>query len=166
MTRSEKSRKSNPTSESIILTSFMAGLNEFRILNQSLVNLAGKRSGYSLAQHIEKSDTIDLSCSNDPVIQFKKIIDMITSTLSVSLGVDHQDDELIISIDRETCNICPGKFTKAESKSTLCLFPSIIEEFVNYFWKYSITLSREYNFPYLKQNDNKCIVRYKIMTKR
>ena len=148
--------------ENIIMTSFMAGLNEFRILNQSLVNLAGKHSGHSLAIYVEELETDELFNYDDPVIQFEKIIDKLTSLLSVSIKIEHRDNELEIVIDRKTCHICPHKFINQELKGTLCLFPSIIEEFVNYFWNYSIVLSREYNFPYLKSNEDMCIIRYKI----
>ncbi len=150
--------------ENIIMTSFMAGLNEFRILNQSLINLAGKHSGYSLACYVEELGADDLFKCEDSAIQFKKIINKLTSLLSVSIRAEHRDSELEIAIDRTTCNICPQTFIKNDFKGTLCLFPSIIEEFVNYFWNYSITLSRDYNFPYLKPNNDRCIIRYKINT--
>lgn len=150
--------------ENIILSSFMAGLSEFRILNQSLVNLAGKHAGQSLARYTDELGADELHDCEDPALQFNKIIDNLCSLLRVSIDANFSNNELEISIDRSTCNICPHKFMKKELKGTLCLFPAIIEEFVNYFWGHSILLSREDNFPYLKTHDNQCIIRYKINT--
>ncbi len=113
--------------ESIFFASFIAGLNEFGILNQMVMKEAGKRSGVYMANCL-KSCYPEKSARN-PV----ELVNFLNERLRISKDffVEESKENLTVKIRTDKCRYCPKGVGGAELTCTICPFPGIIESFVN-----------------------------------
>ncbi len=142
--------------ESIFFASFIAGLNEFGILNQMVMKEAGKRSGMYMANCL-KSCYPEKSVKN-PV----ELINFLNERLKITTDfiVEDGKDELIVKIRTDKCRYCPKGVGGAELKCTICPFPGIIESFVNAICENKIK-AIPISGKFLNKKEGFCVISFK-----
>ena len=154
-------RELNP--EHVFIASLIAGFNELGLSNQAIVNRASKRVGKYLAMLAEVKNPPRIDKNEDLELQHRKIIETLNSTSPISSDVklEKMDDNFVVKIRSSKCKFCPKGVGEAElTEGTICPFPGIVEEFVNYFSEKKVELTRDQYRALQKENDW-CIIKYK-----
>ncbi|MCD6427093.1 MAG: hypothetical protein J7L03_03190 [Caldisericaceae bacterium] len=149
-----ESRKLDP--ETVFFASFMAGLNEFGILNQMVMNFAGKTSGGYMAKYFK-------ACYPEETERtLPEIAIFLNDKLNIS-GKDfatfETDGKLTVKIRTDKCRYCPKGVGSAELEGTICPFPGIIEGFVNEFSRSKIKVS-PVNGKLLNKEEGFCVITF------
>ncbi len=110
-----------------LFATFMAGFNEFGILNQAVMNSASRRAGDFIAEYLKwvRPDSIPTT--------FAGLLERLNRELSISKGfvVDERGRRFSIRILTDRCRYCPVGVGGAELEGTICPFPGLFESFIN-----------------------------------
>jgi hypothetical protein len=145
----------------VFVASFFAGLNEFGILNQAVMNIASRRAGKYLAMFEEVKNPMEIDGSKPVKEQCEQILTSLNSVLSVStdITVEKEYDNIVVKIKNSKCKFCPKGVGEAELKGTICPFPGLIEEFINHFCSRKVKIMRVDN-AILKKEGDWCVMKY------
>jgi len=164
MALKEKIVERNLNAENVLIASFMAGLNEFQILNQGLVNKVCSLSGKFLSQFALETTPFEIDPNLNSYDQSEKIIHYCNEILHISSQVKTQQEDqvIVVRIETQKCRFCPVGIGEAVLTGTLCPFPSLIEAFVNEVGTHKIKLIKERNNPVLEKCNDWCVIRYEL----
>jgi len=127
----------------VFIASFLAGLNEFGILNQAVMNIASRRAGKYLAMFIEAKNPIKVDESKDIKEQCEQVLAFLNSILSISdVNVEKEYDSIVVKIRNSKCKFCPKGVGEAELEGTICPFPGLVEEFINHLCSKKVKIMR------------------------
>ncbi len=163
MSFEEKLEKTDLDVNSVFIASFMAGLNEFGVLNQAVVDFATRRTGKYLAKCMDKRKPIEID-DNKPVEErCKKVIEILNGILKISdiVEVEKAGNDVVVKIKTSGCRFCPKSVGEAELEGTICPFPGLIEEFVRHFCKKDVRIKR-IDGKVLNKEDDWCKIAYEI----
>jgi len=148
----------------VFIASFLAGLNEFGILNQAVMNIASRRAGKYLAMFIEAKNPIKVDESKDIKEQCEQVLAFLNSILSISdVNVEKEYDSIVVKIRNSKCKFCPKGVGEAELEGTICPFPGLVEEFINHLCSKKVKIMRVDN-KILKKEDDWCVMKYEVET--
>ena len=150
-----ETRKLDP--ETVFFASFIAGLNEFGILNQMVMKVAGKTSGTYMARCFK-------ACyPNEVEKEPAQLIKFLNDKLNISgneFSVFEDSDRLTVKIRTDKCRYCPKGVGGAELEGTICPFPGIIESFVNAISDEKISVDAVNN-KLLNKEGGFCVISFK-----
>ncbi len=164
MSFEEKLEKADLDANSVFIASFMAGLNEFRLLNQGVVDFATRRTGKYLARLVKYKKPIEIDLSKPVEDRCKKVIvETLNGILKISdeVEVEKAEDDVVVRIKSSGCGFCPKGVGEAELEGTICPFPGLIEEFVRHFCKKDFRRKRV-NGKILNKEGDWCKIIYEI----
>jgi predicted hydrocarbon binding protein len=149
-----ESRNLDP--ETVFFASFMAGLNEFGILNQMVMKVAGKTSGGYMAKCFK-------ACySEETGKTLSELVSFLNDKLNISgkdFAASETDGKLTVKIRTDKCRYCPKGVGGAELEGTICPFPGIIESFVNEISQNKIKAS-PVNGKLLNKEEGFCVITF------
>jgi predicted hydrocarbon binding protein len=149
--------------EDVFVASFLAGLNEFGILNQAVMNIASRRVGKYLAMFEEVKNPIKINESKGIEEQCEQALTSLNSTLFISsdINIEKEYDNIVVKIRNSKCKFCPKGVGEAELEGTICPFPGLIEEFINHFCNKKVKIMRVDN-KILRKEDDWCVMKYEV----
>ncbi|WP_297447074.1 hypothetical protein [Desulfurobacterium sp.] len=126
----KKVQERDLNAENVFVASLLAGLNEFGVLNQGIINLTGARIGEFLFQYaVTKGFKIDPDLPTED--QVKEAVNFLNEHLRIGqLSIEFSVDGFFLRIVSSTCRFCPKGVGGAELEGTLCPFPKLIERFL------------------------------------
>ncbi len=154
--RKEMIESRNLDPEAVLFASFTAGLNEFGILNQMVMNFAGKTSGGYMAKCFKACYPEEIKETPSELTVF------LNDKLNISgkdFSVSETDSKLTVKIRTDKCRYCPKGVGSAELEGTICPFPGIIEGFVNEFSRSKIKVS-PVNGKLLNKEEGFCVITF------
>lgn len=149
--------------DDVFMTSFLAGLNEFGILNQAVMNIASRRAGKYLAMFEEVKNPLKIDESKGVKEECEQVLASLNSTLSISsdINIEKEYDNIVVKIRNSKCKFCPKGVGEAELEGTICPFPGLIEEFINHFCSKKVKIMRVDN-KILSKEDDWCVMKYEV----
>lgn len=162
----EKIEERSLDAKSVFVASFLAGLNEFGVLNQAVMEIASRRAGKYLAIYMEEKGLTKIDKSKNFEEQVKQLLMSLNSKLSISTDiiVEEKDNNLLVKIRSSKCKFCPKGVGEAELEGTICPFPGLIEEFINYFCNKKVKVASKNN-KIVRKEDDWCLTEYKFLVK-
>ncbi len=145
-------------SNCIMFATFMAGFNEFGILNQAVMNHASRRAGAFLAEFFRETQHEKLPDN------FVGLLELLNSTLGIcdDFIIQRNSDGYRVSIATEKCRFCPVGVGGAELEGTICPFPGLFESFINGVLDNNAIKLVPVNRRFLLKNDGFCNIIYRI----
>ncbi|WP_457569599.1 hypothetical protein [Desulfurobacterium sp.] len=160
----EKIEKRDLKAENVFVASLLAGLNEFGILNQGIINLTGGRIGEFLFQFAKvKGFAISPFLSLEE--QVKKAVRFLNEHLQIGeIAVEFSGKDFFIKIASSCCRFCPKGVGEAELEGTLCPFPKVFERFLELSCCNGIVVVPEgIDMKTLVKNDGFCMIHYRYV---
>ncbi len=130
----EKIRERNLNKWHIIITTLLASLSKFGLLNQAVVNEAMKVTAKKLYLFFsEKGNLPDIYGDASLYENFKNVIAFLNGELSLSgrISVEKSGDLIKVFVKTNRCKYCPIGVGEAELEGTACPYPYLFKEFAN-----------------------------------
>lgn len=143
-------------SVNVFCASLLAGLNEFGLLNQGVMDFAARGVGRKLADLANIKGLLDKQTNGTLAEKCKTIALKLNDMLKISkISVNEKDNKVSIGIQSDLCKYCPKGVGGAELEGTICPFPGLIEEFLNAFLDEKVKLVGigTENKPLIKEGD-------------
>ncbi|OMH40856.1 hypothetical protein [Desulfurobacterium indicum] len=160
----EKIKEQDLKAENVFVASLLAGLNEFGILNQGIINLTGGRIGDFLFQFAKvKGFAISPFLSLEE--QVKKAIVFLNERLRIGkVFVEFAGEDFFIKVYSSSCRFCPKGVGEAELEGTLCPFPKIFERFLELSCRNGIVVVPEdIDMKTLVKREGFCVIHYRCV---
>ena len=127
----EKVKSRNLKAVNVFIASFIAGLNEFGVLNQAIVDFSAERAGKYLVSYMKVVDeSVKGNCSAEERVE--KVLNRLNEELEIGkLNVEREEGIVKVQILSSSCRFCPKGIGEAELEGTLCPFPKLFESFVD-----------------------------------
>ncbi|SMP06637.1 hypothetical protein SAMN06265339_0394 [Desulfurobacterium pacificum] len=159
----EKVKSRNLRAENVFIASFIAGLNEFGVLNQAIVDFSAERAGKYLVNYLKAVDSgVEGDCSVEERVE--KVLNRLNEELGIGkLSVEGSDGKVKVKILSSSCRFCPKGIGEAELEGTLCPFPKLFESFINSLCDLDFKLEYQglERCPLVKEGDF-CIINYTV----
>ncbi len=153
----EKVKDRELNAENVFIASFIAGLNEFGVLNQAIVDFSAERAGRYLVDYMKA-----VGCN--PGGDVEKVLNKLNEELRIGrVKVEKENGKVKIKIFSSSCRFCPKGIGEAELEGTLCPFPKLIESFMNGLCELNFKLEYQglERCPLVKEGDF-CIISYEV----